>query len=765
MDLVNFLRVLSKRKYILIIVPIITIVITYFLTKNLPDVYSSDAQIATGLTEESKINFSSKETDEKDSQIKQRFSNLIEVMKSKKILDLVSYQLLIRDLTSEKPFRPLSKQTLDLSNNAKTALLAKLKQKLDSTQSLNFDNKDEKGIIKIIESMRYDENSLSDKLKIKRVETSDYLNISFESENGELCAYVVNTLCNVFIDFYKDRFKGKQIEELDFWARLLEQKKKELDAKVDILKDYKIKNRVINLYEQTKSVDGQIAGMEIRREEINKFIPGYKEALKDINSRLTNDERKYLEYSVSPYNIDINNLKDRLKFYNDRALVVGPEDKAIQDSITIIRNALSNKIRALSDEYLVNPNAPKQELVMKKLTYELELDIAENQVKSIDKDLNRLRQKFDTYTPLEGTIQAYERDVDVAAKVYLTILSRFNEANLSTNLEAKLEQTQMGIPGPPQPSKKFLIIILAGLISFVLCVVIIFVLDYLDLTIRSPKKFVLLTKTTLIGCLNLIKGKLLNLDALFNSSKLNPEYDTFKQLLRSLRFEIEQAMSGSKSLLITSTEDKEGKTLILTSLAYVLALSDKRILIIDTNFNNNSLTKNFGAEPVFEKLIRQEISLNSAITKTKNNRIDIIGCLGGGLTPQEIGGIQRLKDCLNSTKENYDYILLEGPSLLKYSSSKELSTLTDKVVCVFSAMRILKEPDKNAIEYLKSEVSEKFIGSILNNVELENLEMFYGEIPKKRSFIRKFLKKIATRNLSGAGKLSKKNSDITFYKD
>lgn len=765
MDLVNFLRVLSKRKYILIIVPLITIVIAYFLTKNLPDVYSSDAQIATGLTEESKINFSSKETEEKDSQIKQKFSNLIEVMKSKRILDLVSYHLLIHDLTSEKPFRPLSKQILDLSNDARISLVAKLKSNLDSIQSLNFDKKEDKAIIKIIESMRYDENSLSDKLKIKRVETSDFLNIAFESENGELCAFVVNNLCKVFIDFYKDRFKGKQLEELEFWARLLEQKKKELDAKVEVLKNYKIKNRVINLYEQTKSVDGQIAGMEVRREEINKFIPGYKEAIKDINSRLTSDERKYLEYSISPYNKDINNLKDKLKFYNDRALVVGPEDKAIQDSIISIRNSISTKVRALTDEYLVNPNAPKQELVMKKLSYELELDIAENQVKSIDRDINRLRQKFDTYTPLEGTIQAYERDVDVAAKVYLTILSRFNEANLSTNLEAKLEQTQTGIPGPPQPSKKMLIIILAGLISIVLCVVIIFILDYLDLTIRSPKKFILLTKTTLIGCLNLIKGKSLNLETLFKSIELNPEYDTFKQLLRSLRFEIEQSMAGNKSLLITSTEDKEGKTLILTSLAYVLALSDKKILLIDTNFKNNSLTKNFSANPVLEKLIRKEISFNEAITKTKNERIDVIGCHGGGLTPQEVGGIQKLIDCLTSAKECYDYILLEGPSLVKYSSSKELSSVADKVVCIFSAMRVLKEPDRNAIEYLKSEVSDKFIGSILNNVELENLELFYGEIPKKRSFIRKFIKKILTRNLSGADKLTKKSSNITFNKD
>ena len=57
MDLINFIRVLGKRKLILIVVPIITIIISYFLTKNLPDIFSSEAQISTGLTDGSNVNF------------------------------------------------------------------------------------------------------------------------------------------------------------------------------------------------------------------------------------------------------------------------------------------------------------------------------------------------------------------------------------------------------------------------------------------------------------------------------------------------------------------------------------------------------------------------------------------------------------------------------------------------------------------------------------------------------------------------------------
>ena len=58
MDLINFIRVLGKRKLILIIVPVITIIISYFLTKNLPNIYSSEAQITAGITDGSNVDFS-----------------------------------------------------------------------------------------------------------------------------------------------------------------------------------------------------------------------------------------------------------------------------------------------------------------------------------------------------------------------------------------------------------------------------------------------------------------------------------------------------------------------------------------------------------------------------------------------------------------------------------------------------------------------------------------------------------------------------------
>jgi polysaccharide biosynthesis transport protein len=747
MDLINFIRVLSKRKLILIIVPIITIVVSYFLTRNLPEIYSSEAQISTGITDGTNINFSSKETAEKDSEIKQKFSNLIELMKSKKIIDLVSYRLILHDLTSEKPFRPLSKLLLEMTPDARQYAVSTFTTKLDSVATLKYEDPREYGLIKILESMRYDDDAISGKLKITRVENSDYISLKSETENAELCAFIVNSHCEEFIKYYKDKFKLRQYETRDFWSKLVEQKKKELDDKIEVLKDYKIKNRVINLYEQTKSIDNQIAGMEVRREEVNKTIPGFKAALTDINSRLTDSDKRFFEFGVSPINKDIIYLKEKLKYLNERLINSGLEDSNVQDSIIKTRMLLEGKIKDAANEYLVNPNAPKQELVMRKLGYEIELDLAENQVKSIDKDIERLKKKFDIYTPLEGTIQAYERDVDVASRVYLELLTRLNDANLSTNLETKLSQSQIGIPGPPQASKKMLIIILSGLISFVLCIVIIFILEYIDLTIKTPKKFRQLTGLSVIGYLNYLKDKTLDLKQIFSINETSVENDTFKHLLRNLRFEIDNKMNGKKILLFTSTSEKEGKSFCIISLSYSLALIGKKVLIIDSNFRNNTITKNFDSQPLLGSFFNGSITGKEAVTVSSIKGIDTIGCKHSYNSPFEVAKRNLDIDIFDEFINLYDYIFIEGPSLNRYSGSKELERISDKIIGVFSASKVLEEPDKLSIEYMKG-LKEKFIGAVLNNLTLENLEQIYGETDKKRSGLRRFVKRILKRRLS-----------------
>lgn len=749
MDLIHFIKVLLRRKLLLIVLPSIAVIITYLLVKNLPDVYKSSAQLSTGITDETKLSLTTEGQAIQQFDIQNKFGNLIELMNSKKVVDLVGYKLLRHDLTSSPPFREPSKLMQTLNQEARNNVIRILNEKIDSMASLTNSIEDERGIIALLESMKYDYSALYNKLKINREGTSDFIKIEFESENPDLSAYVVNEEVTEFIRYYKQLTAVKSDATINFFADLSEQKKKELDEKVDELKRYKMANGVINLYEQTKSLVDQKAELEIAREEENKKIPALQEAIKLINNKFTNKDKLYYEANSRTYNARIVELKDKIKRLTDDLITQGYTNQALKDEIEATKKQLEVEIVSGADDFLLDPNTSKNELVTRRIGYEVDLEIARYSTKSMDKELARLDAQVQSYAPKEAEIAAYEREIQVASDVYLMVLNRLNLSRFDTmNLGNSLKQTEYGEPAnKPEASKKMLTVILAGVVSLLMTVILIFVIEYLDQTIKSPAHFLKLTNIELLGTLNRLKKSQINLRELFSDRELDGDSELFKQLLRSLRFEILKKLNGKRIILVTSTEKGAGKSLIISCLAYSLALINKRVLLIDTNFSHPSLTASFNASPVFEEYLEETLPADKVISRTTMGNIDIAGSKGGSYSPDEIGGIDNLNKKIHELAKGYEIVFMEGAALNKYSDSKELSNISDAVISVFSANNVIEESDKNSIEILNS-MEPKFIGAILNNLSTEYIEEIYGDFYKKRSWARRVTKSIIKRNLS-----------------
>jgi len=95
----------------------------------------------------------------------------------------------------------------------------------------------------------------------------------------------------------------------------------------------------------------------------------------------------------------------------------------------------------------MDPNAPKDELVVKRIEYELDLEISRYAVQSMDKELGRLNQLVMSFAPKEAEISAYEREITVAQDVYLMILNKYNLARFDNmNLVETMKQTEFGEP-------------------------------------------------------------------------------------------------------------------------------------------------------------------------------------------------------------------------------------------------------------------------------------------------------------------------------
>jgi len=230
---------------------------------------------------------------------------------------------------------------------------------------------------------------------------------------------------------------------------------------------------------------------------------------------------------------------------------------------------------------------------------------------------------------------------------------------------------------------------------------------------------------TTINKIDLQKKQLKDYFEVANQTDRETSSNIFIENLRKLRFELENC--GKKVILITSLKPKEGKSTILESLAHTFSMSKKKILIIDSNFSDNSLTKSFGAKPTLEtfSLSAQDNAIDKiwgVTTLTNISNTDIIGCNEGNYTPSEILPKNNLLLNIHKVAQHYDFIFIEGAALNSHADSKELSKFAEGIIAVFSSKDVIREIDKESIQFLKTGTGNKFIGAVLNIVNEEFLD-------------------------------------------
>jgi Mrp family chromosome partitioning ATPase/uncharacterized protein involved in exopolysaccharide biosynthesis len=722
--------------WILILVPVIAAIAGYVFSLGAKEKYRSSALLATGYTTNEGIQITDERVDLWAAGVK--FDNMIERMNSELVMALVSYQLIIHDLTSKTPFRKFEEKQNPIKGKSKeeiNGIVELFKAKLEKMEMLSTFNQEENELIRLAESFGYAGWMLKANLSINRARSTDFVEVSFVSEDPFLSAFVVNTLSEEYIRYDSYLKSGISNKSVKFFSDLVDEKKKILDEKTKLLDTFKASN---NLYDEdlTELKSTQLGEYEIMRQEKQNEIRSKQLSINHLNNQINNITQGKTE-SSSEINAKVLQIRSKINDLNQIYITGGSKDESLLATINSLRSQLQVEMNKLvvSSPDGTSTKVTKDDLIVKRRQLELELEIGIANLNSLDQTIYTLKSGVSGSASKKSTIEALNREVSTASDEYLQAVDKYNtEKNKSLISNSSISISQRAQPnGAPEPSKALLIIGLSAMASLSLCVFVIVLLEFIDQRLKNPTKFEAYANLNLLGWINTIHTETLDLRSLVRAKTNNESEEQFKHFLRKIRFEIEN--SGSQIILVTSPKKGEGKTFVILSLAYSLSLLNKRVLIIDTNFRNNSLTKLLIARPNFQKMLQEQgevkllTSPNSEpfdgtnvngsaniISKTTDKNIDIIGSNTGLESPSEILAGRDFKNVINQLRSNYDYIFLEGSSLNDYSDAKELMTFADHMIAVFSASSIIKQIDKESITYMRN-IDSKFLGAILNQVD------------------------------------------------
>ncbi len=717
MEIGNFFKLLKKYILILILVPIVATAVAFFFIKKLPDAYASHAQIATGIIDASRhLLDKDANVNVQEQQVLSEFSNLMAIMKLKKILNQVSYTAILHDLKNpNETYRKPSKEFLEINDGERENAIKTFQYKFDHLEALSLYSPEEKKLDALLRSMKYDDVALLKDLLIFRDDESDFISISYDSENPQLSATVVNVLCAQFISYYTKTVKANESNAVAFLSTLLDKKRTALNDKTAQLQQYKIDNGIINLDEQSKEIFAQMMTYNTKKQEAEKDIASYEGALKNIENKFNPNDRKYVEATVSKYNQTVTATQDQLHVMLNKYIRsnYNPVYKPIVDSL---QNELTSQIHQTDDKYVTSPLTHVDDLVKQKLTLEVSRDLAKYSIKSINDEVGILNAKFNRLVPFDAKVKTYNFDIDIASKEYLDVLNKYNETNLKSNFSIKLVQVEAGAPEAAQPSKKMILIALCFIVTLFVCVFVLFMMFYLDKSIKQPADLVNKTQLPLLGYLNRIPGASPDLRKLWDVENRD-KMQHFKELLRSIRFEIDQELRGEKIIAVTSLGPNEGKTLFATSLAYSYSMINKKVLLIDGNFDKPDLTQATHPTMYLEDYFKNNPYYDYTL-EVNSGSAAVFGNHAGDVTLLEIGDEAFIKTRFDDLRSKYDIIIIDTAPLSALNKSKEWLLFANKTVTVFEANKELNNSQKVHLAFLKN-LGSKYGGWVLNKTSFD----------------------------------------------
>jgi len=177
-----------------------------------------------------------------------------------------------------------------------------------------------------------------------------------------------------------------------------------------------------------------------------------------------------------------------------------------------------------------------------------------------------------------------------------------------------------------------------------------------------------------------------------------------------------------KTIMVTSATDSEGKTLVSTNLATVLAHDlSSYALLVDADLRNPSLSRWFAlhAGRGLSDYLTAGASIQELLVKTNVDKLTILPSGSFQANPVELIGSKKMEALVREMRERYSdrYIIFDSSPLLATTEPSVLTRLVDGIILVIRAGVTPRETVQQALATVEK---EKVLGIVLNDLEFES---------------------------------------------
>ncbi|MGE0969860.1 polysaccharide biosynthesis tyrosine autokinase [Klebsiella sp. WOUb02] len=438
----------------------------------------------------------------------------------------------------------------------------------------------------------------------------------------------------------------------------------------------------------------------------------------------------FLNIQLPKVRADLDLAEDKLNQYRRQkdSVDLSLEAKSVLEQIVNVDNQLNElTFRESEISQLYTKEHPTYKALMEKR-------------KTLQDEKGKLNQRVSAMPKTQQEILRLSRDVDSGQAVYMQLLNRQQELSIAKSSaigNVRIIDNAVAQPKPVKP-KKVLVLLVGIVFGLMASIGLVLFRVFLRRGIESPEQLEELginVYASIPVSEAFAKKMILSRDW---RKKNHGDFQGFLALenpadlaieaIRGLRTSLHFAMMEARNnvLMISGASPNAGKTFVSTNLAAVIAQTDKRVLLIDTDMRKGYTHKIFNVsnENGLSDFLSGKVELSKTIKNVSQIGFDFISRGIAPPNPAELLMHRRFGELITWASSNYDIIILDTPPILAVTDAAIIGNYAGTTLLIARfEQNTAKELEVSFKRFEQSGVMVK--GCILNGV-MKKASSYYG---------------------------------------
>ena len=520
MDTFRYLvRFLYKIRWYLVILPLIALIIAWFLTRHMERIYDTNTTIYTGMI----TGYNMEGTGSVGGNSQTNITNLMLIITTDNTIHEVALRLFARCMMYGNPNKDNNYisaehfRELNATVPAEVKALIKHNSEAQTYANLKAYEKpmQDNYIFSLLNYHPYfGINSITSRLKVMQLKNSDIIDIAYSANDPGIAYNTLDILNEVFKKQYENIRFGETNNVIKFFEREVQRLYRILTNAEDDLIRYNVSKRIINYGEQTKQVTAMDAQQQIAENNqlmdytTTKALMDYLERQLGNRAQIIRSNREFTN-SVR----DISRIQSRISNLQLMSSENGGADAESQQELAKAQRDLqevTGRVRSLTRDieaasFNTETGVKANKMIDNWLDQVLLLEKTKAMMNARDVMAQKLERQFLYFAPIGATIDRKARHIGFIEGNYMEMLRALNAARLrQRNLQ--MTTASLRVLNPPmfplnaQPTNRMMILLGAFLLTFMLTALYFFIIELLDRTLRDRMRSERITKIPVMGC-------------------------------------------------------------------------------------------------------------------------------------------------------------------------------------------------------------------------------------------------------------------------